>query len=635
MKIKMTLLKLTLLGSRKNYSVEFKRGLNYISGHTSTGKTSILEMIDYALGAKEHKSYIEIGGSCSAVELELFIGTEQFMFRRKLFEFTQPVIVEIWNGEKGKYVFYTRCEIDAPSNPQSLSAFLIEKFNLADTAISGDRFSFRDLFKYSYLKQTEIDNEDIMREKDWAHNLKRKATFEIIFNLFDAQLDNYKSTLKAKEAERDELVIRLRGIKDFLITAELTDMTEYNRQATALATELDQLRSDLTAIKKNKGVNTSFSNGLRLKIVALKENLKELAGKKADQQNYLNKLRLLFNQYESEIEKRQLAKDGYFAFSQYEFIYCPNCLKPIQATTGAHDVCCLCGSEKNESNSELLVLEKEIKQVRRKFNELAKFIETEDGKFDALVREERACQKGLAEAEQELQHLYADYDNPQLEQIELLNYEIGQRIRLQYELGQKLKMIEELEGIEKYLQDKESALERLRATIKELSQITTDKQALIRAVTSRFTKILEAFEYPKLSNSYIDERSYLPYVRGNKYNDIGSLAGVSLITMAYYLAVLLEGIGDAYHHLNLLIIDSPRKNLGAKIVTEADAEFKDEKIYNAVIRYFIKIENESADNLQLIVVNNGYPDFLPSDCIVAEFDTERDDLPNGLIDDAI
>jgi len=76
LKIKMKLIKLTLLGSRKNYSVEFKDGLNYISGHTATGKMSILEMIDYSLGSKDHKSYIEIGSSCSAVELELLIGTE-------------------------------------------------------------------------------------------------------------------------------------------------------------------------------------------------------------------------------------------------------------------------------------------------------------------------------------------------------------------------------------------------------------------------------------------------------------------------------------------------------------------------------------------------------------------------------
>lgn len=326
------------------------------------------------------------------------------------------------------------------------------------------------------MKQTEIDNEDIMREKDWPHNLKRKATFEIIFNLFDATLDGYKDTLKKKETERNELIIRLQGIKDFLINSDLTDRAEYSRQVKNLASEIEFLRSQLVETKKNKGVDTSFSNGLRQRIITTKETLKQLASEKNDQQDYLNKLHLLSNQYESEIEKRQMAKDGYFAFSQYEFVYCPNCLKPIQTSLGIHDVCCLCGSEKSESSSELLILEKEIKQIKRKFTELSKFIETEDKKLDGIINSERKAQKELAELEQELQHLYADYDNPQLEQIELLNYEIGQKSRLQYELEQRCKMIEELEGIEKYLQDKNTSIERLRDTIRELAKLTMDKQ---------------------------------------------------------------------------------------------------------------------------------------------------------------
>ncbi|MDR1410419.1 MAG: hypothetical protein LBJ12_09240 [Oscillospiraceae bacterium] len=634
MKISMRLLKLTLLGSRKNYVVEFKAGLNYISGHTSTGKTSVLEMIDYALGSKEHKSYIEIGQSCSAVELELAIGSEQFLFRRKLFSFTEPMVIEQWDSEKGKYSFYTRCDVDAPSNPNSLSAFLLEKFNLADVTIIQDRFSFRDLFKYSYLKQTEIDNEDIMRESDWVRNAKRKATFEIIFNLFDATLDNYKKTLKNKEDEYKNLEIRLQGIKDFLITAELSDMQEYVKQANALRTDIERLKGELSAVKQDKGINTDFANSLRQRIIAMKEQLSIIAGEKADQHDYLNRLRLLKNQYDSEIEKRQMAKDGYFVFSQYEFAFCPNCLRPI-AQHNAQEICCLCGSSRSDSSSELLVIEKEIKQIKRKLNEILKFIESEDKKLDNISVRERQSKQALSEAEQELQHLYADYDNPRLEQIELLNYEIGNRMRLQYELEQKLKMIEELEGIEKYLKDKGSTLENLKTMIRDLSKVTPDKETLIRGITTRFTKILEAFSYPKLSNSYVDDKTYLPYVRGNKYNDIGSLAGVSLITMAYYLAVLLEGITDDYHHLNILMIDSPRKNLGAKANADTDEEFKDEKIFDAIIKLFTQIGKEYEDRLQLIVVNNGYPDFLPADCVVAEFDTERDNLPNGLIDDAV
>jgi DNA repair exonuclease SbcCD ATPase subunit len=380
----------------------------------------------------------------------------------------------------------------------------------------------------------------------------------------------------------------------------------------------------------------SPSDELRERIIKLKDRETSLSIKKEEQKEYLNKLYLLLNQYDSEINKRQMAKEGYLAFDQYEFLYCPNCMTPLKADSKTYDICCLCGNDKSENtNEQLIIIGKEIKQIKRKSNELKKFIEKEDFNLDLLIRNEKQCLKDLAEAEQELQHLYDNYDNPQLEQIELLNYEIGQKISLQNEYEHNLKMIEELKRIEKNLTDKIDNIKELNETIKKLLETTTNKQELIGNISSCFTDILQSFEYPKLSNSYIDEKTYLPFVRGHKYNDIGSLAGVTLITMAYYLAIMLVGVKDEFHHLNLLMIDSPRKNLGAKVTTDIDEEFKDEKIFDAIIRCFINIDKEYTDNIQLIIVNNGYPNFLDNHYIVAEFDTEKDDLPNGLIEDII
>lgn len=105
--------------------------------------------------------------------------------------------------------------------------------------------------------------------------------------------------------------------------------------------------------------------------------------------------------------------------------------------------------------------------------------------------------------------------------------------------------------------------------------------------------------------------------------------------MAYYLTVLLEGSGEQYSHLNLLMIDSPRKNLGAQASQNEQDEFKDEKIYNAIIRYFIDVGKTYNERIQLIVISNGYPEFLPKESIIAEFDSEgTNGLPRGLIDDA-
>ena len=182
---------------------------------------------------------------------------------------------------------------------------------------------------------------------------------------------------------------------------------------------------------------------------------------------------------------------------------------------------------------------------------------------------------------------------------------------------------------------KELSIELLKSNIKALSANAVDKQALLEQLSNMLYGILAAFEYPKLSTAYIDDKRYLPYVRGRKYDDIGSLAGVTLITMAYYMALLMIGSSEEYYHPNLLIIDSPRKNLGAQNTGDDDEEFKDERIFNATIRYLYDTVERRKSDIQMIVVNNGYPDFLPHECIVAEFDAdERNNLQKGLIDDA-
>lgn len=635
MKKRLKIESLTLIGTRKNYIVNFHDGFNLISGHTSTGKTSILEMIDYALGAQSHKSYIEIGNSCTHVELVIFIGNEKFKIRRELFNFKAPVVIEDWREEKQKYLFYNRYEIDIPSNPKSLSAFLIEKLGLANITISGQSFSFRDLFKYCYIKQTEIDNEDILGEKIWTKDFKRKATFEIIFNIYDNALEEYKRALEDRKTEAHELALQITGIQDFLKTVDIVDSAACKELEKKIKSELTELSAQLTAIKKGKGNMSSAAIALRRQIEEAKAKLADWAEKRRDQEQYINKLRLLHNQYLSEIEKKELAIQGYLTFNQYEFLLCPNCLRPITRSDNA-EVCCLCGSEKSDDTAETLILKNEISVLKRKANELLKFIDIEDRKYDSIIHKIHELKNSLSEAEIELQHLSQGYLDPLMEQIEYINYEIGLRNRRLFELEKNLKMFQEVERLHEVFKKKEQSIDLLKSNIKGLSTNAVDKQALLEQLSNTLHAILENFEYPKLTNAYVDEKRYLPYVRNRKYDDIGSLAGVTLITMAYYLALLMIGSTDQYYHPNLLIIDSPRKNLGAQNTNDDDDEFKDEKIFNATIRCLYNIAESQKDEIQMIVVNNGYPDFLPHECVVAEFDSdEQHGLPKGLIDDAI
>ena len=127
------------------------------------------------------------------------------------------------------------------------------------------------------------------------------------------------------------------------------------------------------------------------------------------------------------------------------------------------------------------------------------------------------------------------------------------------------------------INSKEDSIAKVKDNIRSIEVNAIDKQDVVRMLSHKFYDILKEFKFPKLTAAYIDGKTYLPYVQDRLYRSLGNLAGVTLITMAYYLAILLEACAESEsrNHLNLLIIDSPRKNLGAN----ADqGEFKDEEI---------------------------------------------------------
>lgn len=626
------LLELTLIGNRKNYTVEFNKGFNYISGNTSTGKTSIFEMIDYALGAKKHKSYIEIGNSCTHVSLKLYIGDELFKIQRPLFDFKAQIIVEGWNEEHQKFLFYNNYEIDTPKNKRSFAAFLIEKIGLADMTIKGQTLSSRDVLKYCYLKQTEIDDENILKEKQWELNIKRKAVFEIMFNIFNEGYEDTRKTIEERQNELKELETKLKGIQEFVNGLEIKNMAECYEYTKQLQSEIRLAQLKINELKQGSIEDTGESVNLKKEINTLKDNIQKLFASKLEQTQFINKLTMLINQYSSEINKKELAIQGYLAFNEYEFAFCPNCLKPLNQS---HDIssCCLCGSEKIDNASEIVILKKEIKTLNRKKNELTKHISSEKARLQAIENRLHEKEKLLAEKEFLLNHLTVSYVNPNLEMIENLNYEIGSKYHLIQKAEESLKMFDEIDRQKKIIEDKNESILALKTNLKAYKDSMIEKNDLFRDLSQIFSDVLEQFKYPKLSTAYIDSNDYLPYVRGRRYDDIGSSGGVTLITMAYYLSLMLLGAKEQFFHPGFLMIDSPRKNLGADNKDD-EVEFKDEEIFNSIIRTMCSIAQSNKDEIQLIVINNGYPDFIPKECIIAEFDSDgRNGLKKGLIDD--
>jgi hypothetical protein len=571
------------------------------------------------------------------VQLDFWIGQKKFKIVRPLFDFNRPAKIFQWNEVEEKFnKDFELLEIDTPANKDSLSSFLLNEIGLQDIIVANQHFSFRDLYKYSYLKQSIIDSENLLMEKTSGSNIKRKPTFEIIFNIYNELLGDLKQQLKEKIKFIDILNNKRTGVYEFLKEMNMLNDNTFQEEKGKLRKLLEEETNKLRGITASGEYDENNTMRLEGEISTLKEIINKLNTKIIDKEKHIDKLLLLRNQYSSEIHKIEFILEGSLILNSYNFDSCPSCLNPITPKSG----CNLCGSELEDlSTEETRVFKSELYRLRRKLNSLIVFMEQQKEVLTRLQEDKKISIQELHVKQRELDHLINHYISPYFEQIQQINYEIGKINNKLDQLEKNISVINQFSKITQDILEEEKLRDKLQERIDSLEKEKVTKKDIINNLSELFYGILEEFSFPKLSNAYIGESNYLPYVRGVKYDELGSGGAITMTTMAYFLSIALLR-QENKNHLGLLIIDSPRKNLGAD--SKVDDEFKDEEIFNSIIKYFAAIEDKAnkdktdnpLDDIQLIVINNGNPDFLSKEDLIVKFDGKgNSQLPYGLIDD--
>ena len=217
----------------------------------------------------------------------------------------------------------------------------------------------------------------------------------------------------------------------------------------------------------------------------------------------------------------------------------------------------------------------------------------------------------------------------------MLNRNIGELDKKIENLELSSNVQEELTILADDIQKKENKLKDIREQISEIENDSTDFSNIISRLSKKFSNILKSFQFPKLNNAYISDKNYLPYVRGTKYDEIGSLGAVTLVNIAYFLSILELSLDlNKSYHPKVLLLDTVGKNLGTRDVEDADDEFKDTKIFKAVIKYLVSFSEKYKSKMQLFVINNDYTEDINESDIIVKFDGDgTKGYQYGLIDD--
>lgn len=342
------------------YNQIFHQGINVIRGENSTGKSTIMELISYGLGADIKKQHWkEEALLCNEIVIDLYLNKNRFVFKRRIEGEGSKPPIQMKEGDydhsmksTGGWKKYGYRKTDKRVSFASKIFDLLGYDQHATT--ENDNLTIHQLFRLLYADQdTPASNIFRWESLNYDKESMRKAIGEFLFGFDDLTIHSLRQELIAAEKSFEKLDEELKAVYKIL------GKTNIKATSKELNAEISNLNNDLTKIEEKRK---------NLKHESINAESEELA-KEADLLNKkISKLSTAIANLEGEItsitydiqESEEFLKTLNFrktsiknsqatvnSLGMVEFQYCPSCLSKIEPINNPH-TCALCKSDVSE-----------------------------------------------------------------------------------------------------------------------------------------------------------------------------------------------------------------------------------------------------------------------------------------------
>lgn len=643
--------KLVLVGTRKEYVVEFKKGLNIIYGDSDTGKSSILNLIDYSLGAKALYLYPEIQGTGKYSLLEVIINGRVYTIKRDIFDsgkdidvFPAPINAISDVFPKSYYSNYSKKNGEL----EYFSDFMLDNLGIANVKIKKSpskehsemiRLSFRDVFKYCYLNQDSVGSKHILDSNDYVLRTKNQEVFRYIFNLLDSNVAQIQAELSEARTQSDELIKKHKTVSAFLRETQLENYDALITARSQVDDALHNVQQEISRLNLGMISNSEEHDQLRNDIGEHDVKLQTLIAKTEVNELHLRNSVILKKDYLADIQKIEASLEVVAKVlepTSHNFS-CPLCSTLIPVDGVKADF------EHYDKGS----LERELRSIKKRLKEIDQLIqnireENEEIQIDVSIH--KAALKSFRE---QLDTESKELVSPFVAQLEKL---VGDKATIQESkksLDYRIKVRGSLEDIDNQNTVIDNKMTILRAQLALLKDSAPTVDSVLEKLADYLADFLKAV---KLKQSYgigLNNKLFLPIVRNAQYEELTSGGVRTLVSIGYVLALLNYSLENNTNHPKLVMIDTVGKYLGKtsprfqETNRESDIEEgitqSDASKYTEMYKQFILLD-KLYQNFQLIIVDNDLPASLEEELqqhVIKHFgETNNIGLPRGFIDDA-
>lgn len=524
--------------------VTFGPGLNVLYGASDTGKSFIVETVDFMLGGKPPLREIteRLGYDRILLGIETLEG-EQFTIHRS----TEGGSFILYKGlheqpPEGDVEGKTLSEIHSDRNEANLSSFLLQLSGLSEKRVrknargETNSLSFRNIARLLIVTENEITQQrSPLLDGNYTADTANTSTFKLLLTGVD---DSALVSTAAREPEELSREAQLQ-LLDQLLNDYKDRLKEIAKHPTALEAQLNKIEASLNqhAAQLN-ATETSFQEKAARRR-ELRKKLEEGRDRRSDIAGLLERFSLLDQHYASDVERLRAIEEGGTLFGVLGKVACPLCgADPAHLQNG--DVC--------EGNTDAVIeaARKEISKIEILRSELAVTV-------SELTREVASFDRRMPSLEDELEMLSGSVDS--LIVPKLAN------LRASYsELNDKRVEVREALGLYATVQD----MERRRADLEKAQDATAKPQTFTSAVptaaadafSQSVETILADWHFPEAGRIHFDANTRDLVIAGKPRGARGK--GLRAIThAAFTLGLLAHCRSNNKPHPGFVILDSP------------------------------------------------------------------------------
>jgi hypothetical protein len=688
------LLRLRLSGVTRPYEVDFRgdhgaaRPLSVIAGPTNTGKTSVLRLVAYALGASDYPDHEEIVRQVRAALLETVMPSGPATIERAL-ESRTALVFDVPLDQLSETVAQPY-PVEPAGDPASLSQLLLSTVDLQDVQLreapmqqqSGtDPLSFRDLMWLCTILNERVGSTQLLFEGNHNKNLKLIQVVDAVFGVHENAAADLANRIRQQAEELGHARRELNALETFVREQDATPREQLRQAVEDADSELAAIREAIVRLDAEEAAAVDVAVELRRRHQAAGREAVRAQRRVRDREALVNRFASLRAQYADDLRKLTLLKQAGSVFDQLSVRVCPACLAELPTPPRVRGAACgMCnqpvptgvtsltlgsaavaretpvsglGSRPagtdgaqppvdeppDESSAETAdrqpdgstaqqVVQAELASTRRRFNELNSFWLQLDESLAALREASSRADAEEATLAAAVDRAAAGKVTPYVSARENLLARRQQAMVRRDRANAALKQWRGVDARRRRIDRHAEDLADLRRQQRG-QQTRPNRASVITALGTRFRQILTDFDYPKHAGTGAIDDKLIPSARMRPYRNASS-GGMVLQTLAWILAVFEVAYEQDGNHPGFLLIDTPQKNLGGAAAHD-DEEFADVHLVEHFYTHIIDWLAGPGRGAQIIVVDNTPPS-IADPHVVVRFTRDPNRGRYGLID---